>query len=307
MKKLKKISLIGCSILTSVTMLSLNVSADSQTIFENGYSTQNAINSEIAPLSLNADFTYNGGAYRILDSNNVTFMGVSDSSIKSFSIPSRALDAANKKYYQISQIGYPNASMPGANSGLMDIETIDSVPGSVTVINKFAFYGSNLKSINLSNLNGLTNITYCAFACCTQLETVMLPCYMSSIDGSAFAGCKSLTNFTIYSDGKGECWLNRIGPYAFADCSSLRRINIPFTSSLTIDNYALSGMGGTSSNPVVISLGSSINNYYYGYITVGSSEIQLLKNKTLVFSGNLSRYFLKDTDGNDLNWNGTLK
>lgn len=307
MNKLKRISLIGCSILTSFTMLSLNVSADSPSIFQNGYGTQNAINNEIAPLSLNADFTYNGGAYRILDSNNVTFMGVSDSSIKNFSIPSRALDAANKKYYQITQIGFPNASMPGANSGLMDIESIDSVPGSVTVINKFAFYGSNLKSINLSNLNGLTNITYCAFACCDQLETVMLPCYLSSIDGTAFAGCPSLTNFTIYSDGKGECWLNKIGSSAFANCTSLRRINIPFTTSLTIDNNALSGMGGTSSNPVVIALGSSSNNYYYGYITINSSEIQQLKNKTLVFSGNLSKYFLRDADGNDLNWDGTLK
>ncbi len=306
MKKLRKLSSIGCLILSLFSVLALNASAESSGIYLN--TAMKSLNNNDASLSsLNADFIYNGGAYKILDNNTVTFMGVPDSSVTNFDIPSLAIDEENKKSYTISQIGYPNASMPGANSGLQNIETIESVPGSITVINNFAFYGGKLKYINLSNLKGLSKINYCTFTSCSLLKTVKLPCYINSIEGNAFAGCISLTDFTIYPDGKGECWLKNISSSAFLNCKSLRTLNIPFTTSLEIENNAFASISATSSDPLSIVLGRSTNNYYYSYITIGSSEIQQLKNKTLLFTGNLSMYILRDTEGNDLNWDGTLK
>lgn len=303
MNKLKKLIPIGCSILAlTFTMSAFSVSADSQAVFENNSITQNSANS-----SKNYDFTYNGGEYKILSDAYVSFMGVTDSSVKSFNIPSRVADVENQKYYLISEIGDPDAVMPGSNDGLMNIETIGSVPGSVTVVNNFAFYGGKLKSIDLSKLNGLSKINYCAFSNCAQLKTIKLPSYMTTIENSAFAGCTSLTSFTIAPDGKGECQLRKISAFAFSNCSSLRLLSIPFSTSLTIDNNALENMSATASNPVEIKLGTSTNaNYYYSYITIDSAEIQQLKNKTLIFSGYSSSFKLQDKNGNALNWDGTM-
>ena len=302
MKRLKKLLPIGCSVLTLFTMSAFNVSADTETAADNISVMQTA-----ASASTNYDFTYNGGAYKILNDTYVSFMGVTDSSVKNFEIPSRAVDMQNQKYYLISDIGDPNAYMPGSNSGLMNLETIGSVPGSITTVNNFAFYGGKLKSINLSGLKGLSKINYSAFANCAQLQTVKLPSYLRTIENSAFAGCTSLTNFSIAPDGKGECTLNTISAFAFSNCSKLRLLNIPFSTSLTIEDNALANMSATAANPVEIALGTSINsNYYYGYIKVADSVIEQLKNNTLRFTGNLSAYKLNDMNGNELKWNGTI-
>lgn len=302
MKRLKKLLPIGCSVLTLLTMSAFNVSADAETAVDNISATQSAVKA-----STNYDFTYNGGAYKILNDTYVSFMGVTDSSVKNFNIPSRAVDMPNQKYYLISEIGDPNAYMPGSNSGLMNLETIGSVPGSITTVNNFAFYGGKLKSINLSGLKGLSKINYSAFANCAQLQTVKLPSYLRTIENSAFAGCTSLTNFSIAPDGKGECTLNTISAFAFSNCSKLRLLNIPFSTSLTIEDNALANMSATAANPVEIALGTSINsNYYYGYIKVADSVIEQLKNNTLRFTGNLSVYKLNDMNGNELKWNGTI-
>lgn len=302
MKRLKKLLPIGCSVLTLFTMSAFNVSADTETVVDNISVMQTA-----ASASTNYDFTYNGGAYKILNDTYVSFMGVTDSSVTSFNIPSRVADVQNQKYYLISEIGDPNAYMPGSNSGLINLETIGSIPGSVTTINNFAFYGGKLKSINLSGLMGLSKINYSAFANCAQLKTVKLPCYTTTIENSAFAGCTSLTDFSIASDGKGECTLNKISAFAFSNCSKLRLLNIPFVTSLTIEDNALANMSATAADPIEIALGTSRNSaYYYGYVKIADSIIAQLKNKTLSFTGNLSVYKLNDLNGNALNWNGTI-
>lgn len=304
MKNIKKLLSISCSILAlTFTMSASYVSADSSTVSEINSSTSNAVSS-----SVNYDFTYNGGAYKILSGNNVSFMGVTDSSVTSFAIPANVLDTSTYQGYMISEIGDPNATMPGSNNGLLNLETITNVPGSVTTVNNFAFYGSKLKSIDLSKLNGLAKINYCAFANCSQLETIKLPCYLRTIENSAFAGCTSLTNFTVYPDGKGECSLNKICTFAFSNCSSLRLVSIPFSTNLIIENNAFANMSATSSNPVEIKLGNSRNSsYYYSYTTIDSAEIEQLKNKTLCFSGYTSSHILCDANGNTLNWDGTLR
>lgn len=302
MKKLKKLLPIGCSVLTLFTMSAFNVSADIETAVENISAAQSS-----SRASVNYDFTYNGGAYKVLNDTYVSFMGVTDSSVKNFNIPSRAVDMQNQKNYIISEIGDPNAYMPGSNSGLMNLETIGSVPGSVTTVNNFAFYGGKLKSINLSGLMGLNKINYSAFANCAQLQTVKLPCYLTTIENSAFAGCTSLINFSISSDGKGECTLNKICAFAFSNCSKLRLLNIPFSTSMTIEDNAFANMSATAAKPVEIALGTPRNaGYYYGYIKVADSVIEQLKNKTLCFTGDLYVYKLNDMNGNELNWNGTI-
>lgn len=250
--------------------------------------------------SINCDFVNNGAAYKITENGYVTFMGLIDSRIKNFSIPGIIYNPNdNNKSYIVSQIGYPNASRPGANSGLLNLETI-SIPGSVTTIHNFAFYGGKLKSLNLTNLYGLTEIKYCAFTNCTQLQSVSLSRYITTIGNSAFSGCTSLTSFTIASDTNLTCQLSKISSYAFSNCTNLKLLNIPFTSSLTIENGAFSSMATTSS-PFTINLGSPRYNMY-SIINLNSNEIEMFNNKTLIFKGGLNYYTLKDNNGNIITW-----
>lgn len=260
----------------------------------NPYNITSPINSNI-----NGDFIYNGASYKI-NGSSVSFMGLIDSRVKNFSIPGIVYNSNDNKSYTVSQIGYPDAPRPGANSGLLNLETI-TVPGSVTTIHNFAFYGGKLKSLNLTSLYGLTEINYCAFTNCTQLQSVTLPRYIRTIGTSAFAGCTSLTSFNIDSDAYGVCQLTKINASAFSNCNQLRQLNLPFVNSLTIENGVFAYMSATTTSPVKINLGAP-KNPIYSIITLNSSEVDMYNNKTLIFTGSLSNYTLKDSNGNIINW-----
>lgn len=247
----------------------------------------------------NGDFIYNGAAYKI-NGSSVSFMGLIDSRVKTFSIPGNVYNSNDNKSYTVSQIGYPNAARPGANSGLLNLETI-SVPGSVTTIHNFAFYGGKLKSLNLTSLYGLTEINNCAFTNCTQLQTVYLSRYVRTIGSSAFAGCTSLTSFNIDSDVNKICQLSKIGSSAFNNCTNLKTITIPYSSSLTIENYAFSISTATVSSPFTVNLDAP-RYTMYSTVTLNSNEVNMFNNKTLVFTGSLNYYTLKDSNGSIINW-----
>ena len=110
-----------------------------------------------------------------------------------------------------------------------------------------------------------------------------------------------MTSFNIDSDVYGVCQLTKINSSAFSNCNKLRQLNLPFVNSLTIENGVFAYMSATTTSPVKINLGAP-KNPIYSIITLNSSEVDMYNNKTLIFTGSLSNYTLKDSNGNIINW-----
>lgn len=87
-------------------------------------------------------------------------------------------------------------------------------------VGRFMFaYLENLQTISLPN--DLTSIDFSAFYGCKNLADISLPEGMTSINQFAFNGCSSLTSIILPKS------LTYIGGSAFAGCSSLVSISIP--------------------------------------------------------------------------------
>ena len=78
--------------------------------------------------------------------------------------------------------------------------------------------------------DGVTSIAGTAFFNCTSLSSVTIPNSVTSIGRSAFNNCKSLTSIAIPDS------VTSIGDYAFYNCTSLTSIVIP-NSVRKIDKY----------------------------------------------------------------------
>ena len=76
-------------------------------------------------------------------------------------------------------------------------------------------------NLDLGNTTGLTSIGGSAFSGCRSLSSVVIPDGVTSIGGSAFSGCSNLSSVVI-PDG-----VTSIEGYAFYDCSSLSSVVIP--------------------------------------------------------------------------------
>ena len=143
-----------------------------------------------------------------------------------------------------------------------------TIPGSVTSIGLYAFFGcKSLTSVTIPD--SVTSIGVGAFASCTSLagiwvaegnshyandasgvlfnkdKTTLVQCpgafaaytipdSVTSIGGSAFRGCSSLTSVTIPDS------VTSIGDDAFCNCRSLTSVTIPDSVTL-IDNGAFQG------------------------------------------------------------------
>ena len=82
--------------------------------------------------------------------------------------------------------------------------------------------------------DGVTSIKGSVFRDCTSLTSITIPDSVTSIGYTAFHGCKSLTSITIPDS------VNWIRCRAFSDCTSLTSITIP-NSVTKIGEYAFSG------------------------------------------------------------------
>lgn len=93
------------------------------------------------------------------------------------------------------------------------------LPDSVTEIEKYAFFETGLRNIQLPEK--LTLIGAYAFCNCKNLEQVQLPSQLKELGNGAFNSCENLTQIQLPAQ------LNKLGGDAFRDCTSLDKIDIP--------------------------------------------------------------------------------
>lgn len=99
-----------------------------------------------------------------------------------------------------------------AASATGDYEVIDSVRN----ISNNAFYGCKITSVNLNQVENISNY---AFLKCTELKSITFPKSVKSIGGYSFSNCESLSAITFEQDS--SCY--RIGSRAFQGCYSAKR------------------------------------------------------------------------------------
>lgn len=96
-------------------------------------------------------------------------------------------------------------------------------------------YGVKDKTVvQIAIPNGVTDIGWNAFRCCTSLESVDIPNSVTTIGLKAFEGCTSLKNIAIPNS------VTYIGHCAFNGCTSLERIVIA-NSLVSIESEAFDG------------------------------------------------------------------
>lgn len=131
------------------------------------------------------------------------------------------------------------------------LETI-TIPASVTSIGSYAFFLSNITTVNMAENSQLNNIGSYAFYHCGYLQNLPLSGLPTSIGSKAFEGCTFTTlhleNCTIYANAFKSTYLKsltviggKIYPLAFESCTNLQTIDI--NTSLVKSGNTESGTG----------------------------------------------------------------
>ncbi len=150
-----------------------------------------------------------------------------------------------------------------------------TISDSVTSIGKYAFYQSELESVNIPK--SMTSIAANAFCGASSLKSVTIPSSVTSIGGSAFNGCSSLKSVTIPSR------VTSIEAWTFANCNGLESVSIP-ASVTSIGDVAFYGC-------------NNLQDIYYGgtetqwkAIKIGTGNAALTGAKILYNSGATDTY-----------------
>ena len=133
-----------------------------------------------------------------------------------------------------------------------------SIPKTVTKIRSHIFSGSDIQSVNLSNIKQLGNY---AFEGCTKIKKIVIPKTLTNIGTGAFKGCTGIATVNV------ESGITKIPDELFADCTSLKTIILPDTlTSIGYDAFTNTGWYNTRSNGFVY-----LGKYLYGYKTMYKS------------------------------------
>ncbi len=147
--------------------------------------------------------------------------------------------------------------------------------------------------------NSVTSIGGSAFEGCISLTSITIPNSVTSIESSAFSYCRSLTSITIpnsvTSIGEGAFWdcrsltsiaipnsVTSIGDDAFNSCTSLTSITIP-NSVTSIGDWAFAGCIFAKENFVNHSVLDAEENNFWG-ASIVDTEIDglLIRNNTVI-------------------------
>ncbi len=137
---------------------------------------------------------------------------------------------------------------------------------SVTSVGQYAFRASAVKSIQFAETRteALALANY-AFAYMYDLESIVIPGYVTELPASLLRGCSSLTSVTL---GEGVTKLNN---YVFRDCTSLTSLVLPVSlTSATSNAFSYASIetyyyAGTAEQLAASSLTSAVKNNAYVY------------------------------------------
>lgn len=160
------------------------------------------------------------------------------------------------------------------------------LPSSVKSIRNHSFFGSNIKSVKLSE--NLETIGLAAFNSCYELTKITLPKKLKTIGANAFNSCSSLREITLPEN------LETIGDRAFNSCSNLKIINIESSTPFTLESTNV--FPKVSGNRYYVPKGtletfksatnwSSYASYLYSkYVVVFNIPTALVNNEEITYS-----------------------
>ena len=187
--------------------------------------------------------TYNGTTYSVTSIGDYTFDNCF--SLTSVTIPNSVTNIGMSAFYgcsALTSITIPNFVTSIGNNAFSGCSALTSItiPNSVTSIGNYAFIScESLTSMMVESGNTVYDtrencnaiIETASKTLIAGCQSTTIPNSVTSIGGSAFYGCSSLTSLTIPNS------VTSIGSSAFSDCSSLTSITIP-NSVTTVGDYA---------------------------------------------------------------------
>ena len=192
--------------------------------------------------------TYNGTTYSVTSIRKDAFYGCS--ALTSITIPNSVTSIGDEAFSycsSLTSITIPNSVTSIGDRAFWSCSSLTSIsiPESVTSIGERAFWNcSSLTSMTVEKGNTLYDsrencnaiIETATNTLLAGCQNTIIPNSVTSIGGSAFDMCSSLTSITIPES------VTSIGYAAFCNCSSLKSITIP-NSVTSIGEHAFSGTG----------------------------------------------------------------
>lgn len=114
------------------------------------------------------------------------------------------------------------ADVSASFASVLDRSAVNpELPGGLTEIGLYAFYGCNKLVLAAGLPIGLTKVGMCAFEDCTKLALAELPEGVTDIGYSAFANCSSIKLARLPTQ------LESLGVRAFGGCYGIKKMTIP--------------------------------------------------------------------------------
>ena len=156
----------------------------------------------------------------------------------------------------------PTVTALGKDSfaGCTDLVMIN-IPNTVTSIEKWAFYGSGLRTIDIPN--SISVIEDCVFSRCSELTSVTLPNTITRIGTEAFYYCEKLSSIDMPAS------VTHIGAGAFYYCEKLSSIDIPasvtYIGESAFEESGLADVYSYIKSPANVTVGENAFRLYSPY------------------------------------------